>query len=409
MKTHLLLTAGHAIAAVLLTSQAVGAQAVTPSVDLVVSAGRPLRVALDRRVMVRRAGQPVTAILLDAVYAFDRIVVPKGTKVVGHVETMVGVTKQARARAILAGDLTPPRAVLLQFDTVDFGGGRTLAIHTAPVQAMGREPGKADRFKDYAIRTLPYHPTFVGKGTVYSPALLEPLTFGEVTPAERAAPGSMPAPEATLKVRLITALDSSAGQPGARVEAVLAEPVFAADRRLIFPEGTRLAGEVTFAKPARSFRRNGQLRFLFGSIQAPDREQAALKASLLTVESRNVTVDEEGGATIANHKARFIAPGLAALALAGSMHGRLDYDTDGLGPEMQYGGAASGGVGGFLGLSAAGVGISMLGRTPSVALAALGVARTLYATLIGKGRNVSFPEGTVVTLQLAPGPGRKTP
>jgi hypothetical protein len=409
MKTHPLLPAGLVIAAVLMTSQAVGAQAEAPSVPLVVSAGRPLRVALDRRVIVKRAGQPVTAILLDAVYAHDRVVVPKGTRVLGRVETLVSVTKKARARAILGGDLTPLRAVLLQFDTVDFGGGRTLAIRTSPVQAMGREPGKADRFKDYAIRTLPYHPTFVGKGTVYSAPLVEPLSFGEVTPAERAAPGTAPAPEAILKVRLLTALDSSTEQPGARVEAVLAEPVFAPDNRLIFPEGTRLVGEVTLAKPARSFRRNGQLRFLFGAIQAPDREQSPLKASLLVVASSNVTVDDEGGVTIANNKARFIAPGLAALALAGSLHGRLDYDTDGLGPEMQYGGAASGGVGGFLGLSAAGVGISMLGRTPSVALAAVGVARTIHATLIGKGRDVSFPPGTVIQLQLAPGPGGKTP
>jgi hypothetical protein len=51
----------------------------------------------------------------------------------------------------------------------------------------------------------------------------------------------------------------------------------------------------------------------------------------------------------------------------------------------------------------------MLGRTPSVALAAVGVARTIHATLIGRGRDVSFPPGTVIQLQLAPGPGGKTP
>ena len=156
-----------------------------------------------------------------------------------------------------------------------------------------------------------------------------------------------------------------------------------------------------------SFRRNGQLRFLIDHIQASDQSSAPLKASLLAVESSSAKVDEEGGATITNNKARFVIPGLAALALTGSLHGRLDYDTDGLGPAMQYGGAGSGGVGGFLGLSVAGIGISMLGRVPSVVLAAIGMTRTVYSTVIAKGRELTLASDTVIQLQFAPGPGPK--
>jgi hypothetical protein len=46
-----------------------------------------------------------------------------------------------------------------------------------------------------------------------------------------------------------------------------------------------LTGEVTFAKQARHFQRQGQLRFLFESVQAPDRTPEQLLASLVAVES----------------------------------------------------------------------------------------------------------------------------
>ena len=52
-----------------------------PTIELVVEAGRPLQVALDQRVSVKRVGQPVTGTLVDPVYGYDRILVPAGTKV----------------------------------------------------------------------------------------------------------------------------------------------------------------------------------------------------------------------------------------------------------------------------------------------------------------------------------------
>ena len=423
--------------ALVVTTPAWG-QSDVPSIPLVVAAGSPLRIALDRRVIVKRVGQAVTGTLLEPVYAYDRVVVPAGTKAVGHVETLVAASGRVRTRAILGGDFTPPRRVLLQFDTLVMNEGRELSIRTAAAvgsenvtlrvadapdaegsggrarQEMARQakravstvtaPGKMERLRDLSLRALPYHPTFVPKGTVYSATLMEPLSFGEGIPTERAPEGTAPMPDTILTVRLLTALDSSTASPGTRVEAVLTQPVFASDRRLLLPEGTTLTGEVTFVRQARRFRRNGRLRFLFQAVQAPERGPEALKASLFSVESAEAAIDDEGGATIKNSNTRFVAPGLAALALAGSLHGRVDYDTDGMGPETQYGGWASGSVGGFLGASVTGVVLSMTGRAVTVGLSIAGVARTFYSTVLGKGRDVTFAANSAMQLQLSPGP-----
>jgi hypothetical protein len=299
--------------------------------------------------------------------------------------------------------------VVLQFESMTLPDGRTLPIRTTDAQIVGREAGRADRLKDAALRSLPYHRTFMGKGSVYGATLVEPLSFGSAVPIPLAERGTAPVAGSVLKARLTTPLNSSTAARGARVEAVLNEPVFAADHRVILPEGTTLLGEVTFAKAARRFRRNGQLRFLFGSLQAPSEAPLALKAALSAVESSNTVVDEEGGATIKNSKARFAAPALAALALVGSLHGRLDYDTDGLGPETAFGGGTSGVLGGFLGLSITGVAASTLGATATAVLAGLGVVRTTYSTIFAKGRDVSFPTDTVLQLQLAPVSAPRTP
>src|ERR1700716_1797570 len=93
-------------------------------IELVVEAGTPLRVALDQRVKVKHVGQAVTATVVEPVYAFDRIVVPAGAKVVGHLEKLEGPSKGARLRAILAGDFTPRRTVVLNFNTLVLPDGQ---------------------------------------------------------------------------------------------------------------------------------------------------------------------------------------------------------------------------------------------------------------------------------------------
>src|SRR5258708_35868794 len=55
------------------------------TIDLVLDPGRPMRVALDARTVVTRVGQPVTGTLVDALCVYDRVVVPAGTRVLGHI------------------------------------------------------------------------------------------------------------------------------------------------------------------------------------------------------------------------------------------------------------------------------------------------------------------------------------
>ena len=431
-----------AASAVVLLTVAVPASADQddPAVPLVARAGRALRIALDRRVSVKQPGQQVSGRLIEPMYVYDRIVLPLGTRAIGHVETIQHASRGARVRAVLGGDLTPPRRAVIQFDTLVLDDGRSISVHTSATEGVedvvlrvaaepartGRRskareeiarqakeaasvvtaPHKAERAKVALIRALPYHPLLLAKGTVYAARLTSPIEFGTAVPAPRAPDDAAPAPESILRAQLLTAITSETSAPGAPIEAVLTQPVVAADGSVILAEGTMLTGEVTVSKPARRFHRAGQLRVLFETITASDRQPVPLPASLYAVQSGRrdgVRLDEEGGVKSASSNLRFAAPALATLALVGATHGRVDYDTDGLGPETQYGGALSGSLGGVMGLGLFGVGLSSLGRYVTVATAAVGVAQTVYSTVFAKGRNVAFPRDMSILIQLAPG------
>ena len=431
-------------------------------VDLVVDAGRPLRIALDQRVNVKHAGQPITGTLIDPLYAYDRIVVPAGTVVRGHVEALEPEPKLARIQSLAAGDFSPHHRVVIQFDILALADGRELPIRTrvggsaehvtlrvaaaaaseqsdddeahqgvtgrvretvaqekqAAIQkargalAAIRSPGKKERAEAALIGRLPYHPLYLSRGTVYAAELLAPLEFGSAMPSAVAPPGSMPAAESILNARLVTPLDSANTSRGSSIEAIVTEPVFSADHQLVLPEGSRLIGEVTSAAAARRFHRSGQLRFLFESVQPPQQDAGQLLASLYSVQVADgdaVDVDEEGGARARDSKKRFIAPALAVLALRASTHRearRMDNDADdSLGPRPA-GGPGSRGLGGFFGWGLAGAAISQISRPAGVAFASVGIARTVYRSVFGKGHDVTFPADTMIQLQLAPGPAR---
>src|SRR5947207_3134466 len=88
------------VAVALYASPPVSAQSNDASRRLVVKEGTPLRLALDHRVVITRVGQQVAAVLVDPVFAYDRIVVPAGTPVLGHVERRTGVSKKRRVFAM---------------------------------------------------------------------------------------------------------------------------------------------------------------------------------------------------------------------------------------------------------------------------------------------------------------------
>jgi mono/diheme cytochrome c family protein len=432
------------------------AQADASTMEIVVPAGRALRVALDRTVTVQDLGQPVSGTLVDDVYSYDRIVLAAGSPVVGHINEIDPTSRGSRIRAMLTGNFSPSRRVVLRFDTVFTEDGRSIPVRTlvtgsaqsvrrqtatrdaAPSQpglvASGTQkvgeavsaakqqardalatiagPDKMERLKVAVVSHLPYHPQFLRKGTVYSAELETPLSFGRVTPVPRAAAGTSPAPDSVLSARLVTALDSAKTPRGTAVEAILTEPVFSAAHELVLPEGTRIAGEVTLAKPARRWHRNGQLRFLVERVQAPGEDSAPLLGSLNAVDvsqDDRVAIDDEGGARVTNSKTRFVAPVLAVLALRGSGGHEHHKDTDGDPYDLGTAAAPTSGnlgsqsVGGFFGFGLVGVGLSLVSRPVGVAFAAVGAVRTIFRNIVGKGRELSFPADTPIQIRLAPG------
>src|SRR5579872_1301292 len=239
------------------------AQSDQPPIDLIVDAGRPLRVALDDRVRLQRAGQIVTGTVLEPVYAYDRIVIPVGARVRGHVSKIDSGSKFVQARAYMSGNLSPTKHAVLQFDTLllddggempigtvvkggfpnvrrNVAGGRkstdnppadgndaatpTLASRArseirqraneavdgakqkvsdtlASIKAL-RQPGQMTRLKDAVVQQLPYHPQYIAKGTVYDAELSSSISFGRVVPAIPAPVGTAPAPDSILTARL---------------------------------------------------------------------------------------------------------------------------------------------------------------------------------------------------------------
>ncbi len=270
-----------------------------------------------------------------------------------------------------------------------------------------KEPGRMERLKLMLIDRLPYHRQYLPKGTVYDADLQASLSFGRVDPVPSAAEGTSPAPSSILRARLTTTLDSATSTRGSRVEAVVTEPVLSADHRLVIPEGTRLTGQVTLARRARWFHRNGQLRFLIESVQMPQRESTLL-ASLHSVDvsaDEHVAVDEEGGASATNSKTRFVAPALAVLALAGAGDGE-EHPVSPRHPQGGGGNPGSMSLGGLLGFNIVGAAVAPLSQPLGLALAIFGVARTTYASVVGKGHDIRFAADTPIELELAPGPSQ---
>jgi hypothetical protein len=377
----------------------------------------------------------------------------------GHIARLDGGSRLARARAYLGGDLSPTMQVALEFDrlklddgleramaTVVKGGVPNVkrqvaggtdnkdkktdhasrvtgeitqrasdAIASAKQQATDaltliKQPDKMSRLKDAVIARLPYHPQYLMQGLTYDAELTAPLSFGAVTPPPLAPAGTLPARDSILTARLTTTLDSSNTPRGTPLEAVLTEPVFSSDHQLILPEGTTISGEVTLAKQAQRFHRNGQLRFLFERVQAPEQASARLLGALYSVEASDndhVAVDDEGGTTLTNAKTRFIAPALAILALRASVEqdGHRFADPDGDGTIKTAGsGVGSRGLGGFLGFGLLGAAIGQVTRPIGIALSVAGAGRTIYTNILAKGREVSFPADTPIQVRLAPGP-----
>jgi len=404
----------------------------TPAVvSLTVPKGTPLQIALYKDVRVSKVGQQLQGVTVAPIYAFDKLVVPIGTKVNGRITELEGVSKGQRTLRALDADFSPPRKVTVEFSEIVLPDGRHVTVHTivtpgsgktlqfvtaaAPANTKGvksvaaektkqakqqakqewdaamkqvKTPGKVHRVERLAIAQLPVHPQYIDGGTVYFAELQDPLDFGTepLSPEAAASLGGPPPPGSFINALLITPLSSASSQKGDEVEAVLSQPLFDGTR-LVLPQGSRLKGTVLQAQPARSLSRNGQLRIVFHELIPPSGIPSKVDASLEGVQSaddQNLKLDSEGGAEARPPNTRLLTTAISVSLGAASFLGDTASD---VGPRV------SGGAGGFK-LVGIALGLSIHSQQLGMAMGALGAGRSVYTNFIARGREVVFPKYT---------------
>lgn len=413
-------------------------KAPTPEmVQLTVPKGTPLQIALDKEVRVEKVGQTIHGRIVEPVYAFDKIVLPVGTEVSGHITMLNSVSGKQRTLEALDADFTPPRKVHVEFQELVLGPGRHIPIRTVVTPGSGEviqfvtaaddkkkglkdtaaekakqakaeakrewdaamkqvhDPGKMHKIERLAVAQLPIHPQYIDAGTIYFAELQEPLDFGTepLTPELASSINSPPPPGSLVHARLLTALNSATTQKGEEVEAVLSRPLFDGNK-LVIPQGSRLNGSVVQVRPARHLSRNGQLRMVFHELVLPDGVEQKVDAILEGIQAgkqQNLNLDSEGGAEATPPKTRFLATsvavGLGAISFLGDTFG----DT---GPR------AAGGATGYKLIGIA-LGLAIHSQEFGMAMGAYGGCRSIYVHFIARGHDVGFPKNTAMEIGIS--------
>lgn len=425
----------------LLATVAVGARAETFS--LVVPAGAPLEISLDRRVNIGRIGEPVEAHLVRSVFAFNQEVIPAGSQITGRVVRFDSLPTSRRIRSMMSGDFTPLKDPKAVFEKLYFPNGRVLQIQTRPTSLMGpvvrpdtlitpepkdsltgktvefvrtgiinaraevvnawKSDDKWDRLQQAGYSYLPYHPQFIPKRTQVAVELDQPLAFGTVRIDSIHGDSAMlPPVDSIISARLVSTVTSNS-QPGTRVEAIVSEPLYSGNQ-LLLPEGTRLIGSVVDSQAAASWRRGGRVRFSFQWMELPPGVQAerrmyhlqAILAGVDTERISNIKVDPEGGSESVESITRFLAPALKALI------GSQVFDDSQQGPGQ--GGQGSNRtwrtLAGASGFGVVGSVASQISRDAGTGLGFYGLGWSVFTHIVARGRNVVFMPDTPVLLRL---------
>lgn len=444
-----------AIGAMPLGAQSPAAAAPVELERLTVPDGAPLRVILTQKLRFRM-NQPVHGRVVEPVYAFDREVVPAGAEILGHITGFKSAPRWVRITSMMGGNFTPLREPQLTFDTLMMKDGKSIPIATSvspgsdtvvrftagaaekkkgkvatATEAARQEietrkravinavkaPGKMDRVKEAVWSFAPWHPQYLPSASRFNAKLQAPIEFGEVSIAasDLAEVGSQPAPDAIVAARLIPSLDSRISTHGEAVEAVLTRPLFSADNHLIFPEGSRLSGNIVQSEAARYWHRNGKLAFMFTRMELPASLAARVDAPAgqelegrldgVEVNGKDgaVQLDEEGGAAAASSKKRLIMPAITTVLAMNGSEGREPVRVRRV-PTGAYrnnyaGRLMSGGVG--FGLLGTAMGRFLGPIAP--ALGFYGAGRSIYSNIVARGQEVSFPADTPVEIRLSTG------
>jgi len=99
-----------------------------PQNMIVVGAGNDLRCRLEKGQRITKSDEPITAKLVEPVYAGTTIAIPEGSTVKGHVSSISSAPR--RKGQLLRGDFTRPRTAQVTFDKVILPDGTAVEIHT---------------------------------------------------------------------------------------------------------------------------------------------------------------------------------------------------------------------------------------------------------------------------------------
>ena len=130
-----------------------------PQRTIMVEAGNDLRCRLEKGVRITKSGEPITAKLVEPVYAATTIAIPEGSTIKGHVSS-ISSAPPGKGQ-LLRGDFTRPRTANVTFDNVILPDGTAVQIHTdtaigvsdlktAQYLAKSQRPGVRQKMKDAA-------------------------------------------------------------------------------------------------------------------------------------------------------------------------------------------------------------------------------------------------------------------
>lgn len=406
-------------------------------VELVVPKGTPIRVALEKTLPIRRAGQPITARVMEPVYAFDRIVIPKGSELTGKIARLIPAPRLRRVEAIMNGNFSPQGSVQIEFDTLVLKDGtrRPLSTVVSPailnVVRLGgppdkkagkvkqakseasrewhaaiaqvKAPGKLHRLKELALSELPYHRQSLAAGAAFDAELEQPLGFGtaEVSAEDLARLGEVPPEGCDVFARLVTPLSSATDRVGMPVEAVISRPLFSPRKQLLLPEGARLEGVVVRARRARNLKRNGQLRFVLQRVELPSGIEHRVNASVEGLEvsrNSNIKLDSEGGTSVATPRKRYLTTGLSVAIAAAASHPDAEHHTVDTAGDPGQRGLAGGSGFRLVGLLFS---VAVQSRVFSSVMGFYGAGMSVYSHFLSRGQDVVLPKDTPMEIGFA--------
>jgi len=386
----------------------------SPQNTIMVGAGSDLRCRLEKGLRITKSGEPITAKLVEPVYAGETIAIPQGSTIKGHVSSISSAP--GRAGQILRGDFTPPRTAHVTFDNVILPDGTAVPIHTDTAIGVSDvkmaqylpksqrpgihqkmkdaakpllEPNKLQRLRQAAITSLPYHPEYLDQGTIFDANLLDPIRT--TTPIE-AAEIHPPLGDNYLHLRLLTALRSEMIARGVAIEAAVSRPYYNSDHVLLYPAGTKLEGTVTRAVAAGWMKKNGALLFSFHAAHTPDGTTSDMIATVAGIQAaggQRLAVGLEGNVRATTSLfSRLRAP----VSLIGPSRAVADSSLD----KTAWSRAGEGRKGfGLLGAGAA-----QASATTAIGFGYFGAAMNIYDAFLAKGSNVELPVNTPVLLRI---------